>query len=275
MDYIELEVSFVVEDEVKKEIFTAELADLGFESFVEDDLLLKAYIQIDDFKQEDIEGFLEQYQDIKFVFNKIEQQNWNQEWENNYHPIIYEDKCIVKASFHKVEKKYPVEIIIDPKMSFGTGHHETTSLMIAKMFEQDFEGKTVLDIGTGTGILAILASIQGAKDVTAIDIDEWSYENSIENAQKNNIKNIDVILGDASSIPEKKFDVILANINRNILLEDIIHYSNHLETNSIILLSGIYLTDFEVINAEAEAQGLTYVSKNEKNNWITIKYKKA
>lgn len=275
MDYIEVAIEFKNEDSVKKEIITAELADLGFESFTEESAVLKAYIQEDDYNKSEVELLLELYKEIEYVVNKIEQQNWNQEWENNYHPITYEDKCIVKASFHQIEKRYPIEIIIDPKMSFGTGHHETTSLMIGEMFNIDFKDKTVLDMGTGTGILAILASILGAKELTAIDIDEWSYENSIENIQKNNISNVEVILGDASSIPEKRYDIILANINRNILLEDLKYYASHLTDNAKILLSGIYAHDFEIIDNEAKFLGLDFVGRKENNKWITIKYKKA
>jgi ribosomal protein L11 methyltransferase len=275
MNYIELNISFVSDNEVQKEIIVADLADMGFESFVEEEKLIKAYINENLYIPNEINDYLNQYQDITSEAKIIKQQNWNAEWENDYKPIIIQDKCIVKASFHQIEKKYPIEIIIDPKMSFGTGHHETTSLMLEEMFKLDFKDKTVLDMGTGTGILAILASILGAKEVTAIDIDEWSYENSIENTEKNGVSNVKVILGDASSIPSKKYDIILANINRNILLNDLKFYKQHLANTSIILLSGIYSKDFEIINKEAKNNNLDFVCQNENNNWITIRYNNA
>lgn len=275
MDSLELIVQFKAEDSIKKEIFTAELADLGFESFVEEESILKAYIQENNYQEPEVNSFLAKHVDVKYSVTTIKQQNWNAEWENNYHPIIYQDKCIVKASFHQIEKKYPIEIIIDPKMSFGTGHHETTSLMIEKMFDMDFQGKTVLDMGTGTGILAILAAKLGAKKIIAIDNDEWSYENSVENCEKNNIQNVKVILGEATKIPKISYDIILANINRNILLSDLKYYVEHLAERGGVILSGIYEKDKEKLDLEANQHNLRFVDFQEKNNWIAIRYKKA
>lgn len=275
MDYLELTIQFKEDDSIQKEIFTAELADLGFESFVEEDSILKAYIRENNYEKAEVEIFLAKQVEVDYNITTIEQQNWNAEWENNYHPIIYLDKCIVKASFHQVEKKYPIEIIIDPKMSFGTGHHETTSLMIEKMFAMDFNEKVVLDMGTGTGILAILASKLGAKEIVAIDNDEWSYENSIENCEKNNAHKVKVILGEATKIPNISFDIILANINRNILLLDLKYYAEHIADKGIVVLSGIYEKDKEKLDDEANQYNLQFVDIQEKNNWVAIKYIKA
>jgi len=278
MDYIELNCIITAENKQEiAEILIAELSDIDFESFDETTEGIKAYIQVDKFVTDKIKN-LQINSDttcaIDYSWQLIKQQNWNAIWEQNFESISIENECYVRAPFHKKPGKIKYDIIIEPKMSFGTGHHETTSLMLKAMLSIDFENKTILDMGCGTGVLAILASLKKAKRVTAIDIDEWAYENSIENSKKNNCKNIDVHQGDAELIKNKKFDIILANINRNILLDDIIHYSEALIDNGTLLLSGIYETDLEVIKKEAQKHHLRFENYESKNNWVAAKFYK-
>lgn len=197
--------------------------------------------------------------------------NWNEEWEKNFEPIDVDGKCHVRAPFHpKTEAEF--DIVIEPKMSFGTGHHETTHMMIQHLLETDVTGLKTLDMGCGTAILAILAEMKGAKPIDAIDIDNWCYLNSIENAQRNNCKEISVYEGEASLLNGKNYDLIIANINRNILLNDMQAYVNCLNKGGILLLSGFYNEDIPFIDAACTEKGLTYVKKLERNNWVSLKY---
>ena len=222
-----LEYSFTVNPlQPGVEILIAELGYAGFESFVETENGVTAYIQKEEWKEsilEDIQILASEEFTISFESSEIEQVNWNAEWEKNFDPIEVDGKCVVRAPFHS-ETKVPYEIVIEPKMSFGTGHHETTYMMLQHILENDFKGKTVLDMGCGTAVLAILAEMRGAATLDAIDIDEWCVENSEENIQRNNCKNITVRLGDASLLAGKSYEVIIANINRNILLNDMSVY---------------------------------------------------
>jgi ribosomal protein L11 methyltransferase len=278
MDYIELNCIITAENKQEiAEILIAELSEIDFESFDETDEGIKAYIQTDKFVADKIKN-LQINSDtdcvIDYTWQLIKQQNWNAIWEQNFEPICIGDECYVRAPFHKKPNNIKYDIIIEPKMSFGTGHHETTSLMLKTMLSIDFTNKTVLDMGCGTGVLAILASLRNAKSITAIDIDEWAYENTIENCAKNNCDNIDTHKGDAELIKNKKFDIILANINRNILLNDMVHYSLALKENGILLISGIYETDLEVIKEEAQKHHLSIEKYESKNNWVAAKFYK-
>ena len=209
--------------------------------------------------------------EISYTFENIEPTNWNEEWEKNFNPIIVDDVCSVRAPFHeKPNTQY--DIIIEPKMSFGTGHHETTHMMIQHILKNDFEDKSVLDMGCGTGVLAILAEMKGAKNIDAVDYDNWCYLNSLENVERNNCKNITVIEGDASILKSKKYDIIIANINRNILLNDMKTYVSCLNKNGILFLSGFYNEDILVIKEECERQMLKFEEKLERNNWISLKF---
>jgi ribosomal protein L11 methyltransferase len=256
------------------EILIAELGYAGFESFVETEEGVTAYIQKDDWNDailEDIQILGSDEFQICYSFNEIEQVNWNQEWEKNFNPIIVENECSVRAPFHeKPDTKF--DIIIEPKMSFGTGHHETTHMMIQHILKNDFEGKSVLDMGCGTGVLAILAEMKGAKPLDAIDYDNWCFINSLENVERNHCKHITVLEGDASLLKGKNYDVIIANINRNILLNDMEAYTKCLNPNGMLFLSGFYNDDIPVIEEACNKYHLNLVEIIEKNQWVALKF---
>ena len=256
------------------EILMAELIEIGFDSFTEEYDGILGYIQKELFKEEELkEVQLLQNPDINisYTFKEMPNINWNEEWEKNFSPINIEDQVSIRAEFHE-NQNLPHEIIIQPKMSFGTGHHATTYLMIQQMLDMDFENKTVLDMGCGTAILAILAEMKGAEPIDAIDIDNWCYLNSIENAERNNCKHITVYEGDAALLAGKSYDLIIANINRNILLNDMQAYVDCLNKGGIILFSGFYEEDIPFIDASCTEKGLTYVKKFQRNNWVSLKY---
>lgn len=275
MSNIYLGYHFTVEPrEPGSEILVAELGEKPFESFTESDSGVVAYIQ----KQFWTEDILEDIQilhspefAISYTIEEIAQVNWNEEWEKNFEPIDVDGKCHVRAPFHpKTDAEF--DIVIEPKMSFGTGHHETTHMMIQHLLETDVNGLKTLDMGCGTAILAILAEMKGAKPTDAIDIDNWCYLNSIENAERNNCKHISVYEGDAALLEGKNYDLIIANINRNILLNDMEAYAKCLNKEGILLLSGFYEEDIPFIDASCTAQGLTYIKKFQRNNWVSLKY---
>ena len=280
MDYIELNCR-IASDQISlaREILMQELANIGYESFVDTENGLLAYIANRNFDSGELDN-LSSLSDMKlgsiqFRWDLIKDQNWNQEWENNFTPVLIDNKCFVRATFHKPNPNVQIEIVIEPKMSFGTGHHETTSLMIEQMFDLSFKGKKVLDMGCGTAILAILAAKMEAASVAAIDIDEWAYRNALENIERNNVSGIKVIQGDKSVIPSTKFDIILANINRNILLDDMEAYFNHAAADSKLLLSGIYNTDLPVVTEASVNAGFIFVKRSEKNNWCAALFRKS
>ena len=275
MSNIYLGFHFVVEPkELGSEILVAELGELPFESFIESDFGVVAYIQ----KQFWIENILEDLHIlnspefvVSYTIQEIEQVNWNEEWEKNFEAIEVDGICHVRAPFHpKTDAEY--DIVIEPKMSFGTGHHETTHMMIQHLLETDVAGKKTLDMGCGTAILAILAEMKGAQPIDAIDIDNWCYLNSIENVARNNCSQITVYEGEAALLKNKQYDVIIANINRNILLNDMQSYVDCLNKNGILLLSGFYNEDIPFIDASCTEKGLTFVKKFERNNWVSLKY---
>ncbi|MCL5129554.1 MULTISPECIES: 50S ribosomal protein L11 methyltransferase [unclassified Algibacter] len=256
------------------EILIAELGYAGFESFVENEDGVTAYIQKEEWNADilnDIQILDSDEFEITFEFDEIEQTNWNEEWEKNFNPIIVDDACSVRAPFHeKPDTTY--DIIIEPKMSFGTGHHETTHMMIQHVLKNDLTNKSVLDMGCGTGVLAILAEMKGAKPLDAVDYDNWCYLNSLENVERNNSKHITVIEGDASVLKDKSYDVIIANINRNILLQDMAVYASCLNKNGMLFLSGFYAEDIPLITAECEKYLLKFEEKLERNNWVSLKF---
>lgn len=275
MSQIYLEYHFKVEPvQPATDILIAELGYAGFESFIENEDGVTAYIQKDDWNEnilKDVQITNNEEFKISFSIKEIEQVNWNAEWEKNFNPIEVDNICTVRAPFHtKPNTKY--DIVIEPKMSFGTGHHETTHMMIQHLLQLDLKDKKVLDMGCGTGILAILAEKMGANPIDAIDIDNWCYENSIENVERNNCKHISVYEGDVSMINDKEYDVIIANINRNILLEDIPHYSKSLNKNGVLLLSGFYKDDILSISKKCDEFGLKLSESVEKNYWVAIKF---
>lgn len=272
---IYIEYQFAVDPLVPGvEILIAELGEVGFESFVETDRGVNAYIQKTDMK----DGFLEAIQILKSSEFRIEHTsseiapvNWNETWESNFKPIIVDGICTVRAPFHE-QASTRLEVIIEPKMSFGTGHHESTHMMIQYLLKEDLSGKTILDMGCGTGVLAIIAEKMGASAVMAIDIDPWSYENSLENTAKNNSKIISVIQGDASSIKGKSFDLIMANINRNILLKDMHLYAEALNDKGTLLLSGFYKEDIPLIKASCDSFMLKLEQTIERGQWVALKF---
>lgn len=277
MSNIYIGYHFTIEPiELGSEILIAELGEKAFESFIETETGISAYVQKDLWSEnilEDIQILDNPEFNISYTFEEIEQVNWNEEWEKNFEAIEVDGKCHVRAPFHeKTNAEY--DIVIEPKMSFGTGHHETTHMMIQHILETDFTNKKTLDMGCGTAILAILAEMKGAQPIDAIDIDNWCYLNSIENAERNNCKHISVYEGDASLLAGKKYDIIIANINRNILLNDMQQYVDCLNTNGILFLSGFYTEDIPVISESCTSKGLSYVKQFERNNWVALKFVK-
>lgn len=260
--------------ELGSEILVAELGEKPFESFIETEFGVTAYIQKVLWTEdvlEDIFILTSPEFTVSYTVEEIEQVNWNEEWEKNFEAIDVDGICHVRAPFHeKTHAKY--DIVIEPKMSFGTGHHETTHMMIQHLLETDVAGKKTLDMGCGTAILAILAEMKGAQPIDAIDIDNWCYLNSIENAERNNCSHITVYEGDAALLAGKNYDVIIANINRNILLDDMQQYVDCLNPGGTLFLSGFYEEDIPVIDASCTEKGLTYVKKHQKNNWVALKY---
>jgi ribosomal protein L11 methyltransferase len=258
------------------EILMAELGSVGFESFVEGEDGITGYIQEKDWNDNILEAIQILRSDefeISYTSQKIEQTNWNSEWEKNFNPIEVKNTIGVRAPFHE-DPKLKYDIIIEPKMSFGTGHHETTHLMLEHLLDMDLKHKKVLDMGCGTGILAIFSEMKGAHPIDAIDIDKWCYENSLENVERNHCVQIEVYQGDAALLESKKYDVIIANINRNILLNDLPDYYKSLNKKGCILLSGFYKEDIAVIDKTASKLGLSRIQELERNNWVALKYLK-
>ncbi|MFS4467188.1 50S ribosomal protein L11 methyltransferase [Maribacter sp. 2210JD10-5] len=256
------------------DILIAQLGEVGFESFVEEDEGILAYIQ----KKEWSETILDMVTvlsnrnfQIDFERKEIAQENWNATWEQSFQPILVDRICMVRAPFHE-KKDVLYDIIIEPKMSFGTGHHETTHMMLQHLLDLDLERRVVLDMGSGTGVLAILAGMRGALKIDAIDIDNWCYLNALENVARNGLDNITVKEGDASLLGDEKYDIIIANINRNVLLEDLPIYAKCMNPEAILLLSGFYKEDLELISKKCTAEGLKFEKNLEKNNWVASKY---
>ena len=258
------------------EILIAELGYAGFESFVEHSNGVTAYIQKEDYYPsilDDIQILNNNTFTINYTSEEIEQVNWNAKWEENFHPILVDHRCSVRAPFHS-KPSVEYDIVIEPKMSFGTGHHETTHMMIQYILATDFTNKSVLDMGCGTGVLAILAEKRGATLIEAIDIDEWCYLNSVENCSRNSCQNITVSKGDAQLLDTKVFDVIIANINRNILLNDIPQYVACLNPNGLLFLSGFYEQDIPAIQELCTMHSLVLEGQILRNNWVALKFKK-
>lgn len=265
MKYFEVNFAIPSSESFIKDLLSAQLGEIGFDSFTESEENLLAYIPQKDFSNEKIEGLLADFgfaENITFTVTEMEDKNWNEEWEKNFfQPIVIGDKCVIHSSFHTNIPKAEYDILIDPKMAFGTGHHETTSLMIESLLENNLKDKLVLDMGCGTAILSILSSLLGAKEIIGIDIDEWAYNNAIENIAINKISNISLKLGGAETLSEEmKFDIILANINKNILLNDIKSYVTTLNSGGELYLSGFYESDLEDICEECKKHNLMYVS---------------
>lgn len=274
MNYIQYSFT-VTPTEPGSDILIALLADLGFESFTQNEAGLEAYIQ-EEFDNESLVKELS-FEDFSFLYTRTEipKTNWNEEWEKNFHPVYVDDLVCIRAHFHPASENVKHDIIITPKMSFGTGHHDTTWLVSKTMFSLDFKNTSVLDMGCGTGILAILAKQLGATAILGIDIDDWSIENSIENAAINNASNIEFKKGDASSLPTTQtFEIILANINKNVLKKDLPAYFTCLKKDGYLLLSGFFTTDVDELKQLAQTIGFEFIESYQKNEWAVIKLKK-
>ena len=275
MNYFE--VRFFIEpfEDYISDVLAEELGELGFDSFATTEQTLDAYIPEKSFDEAKIKELLDDFPfeaNIDYQFSIITSKNWNEEWEKHYfEPIVIGNDCVIHSSFHQNVPKAKYDIVIDPKMAFGTGHHETTSLVIAEILKMDLAGKTMLDMGCGTAVLAILASMRCAGKITAIDIDTWCTENSEENITINKIDNIEVKLGGAELLKGLHFDIVLANINRNILLADMESYAACLAVGGELYMSGFYKEDIPIIEAEAVRNDLRLVEFREKNNWVVVK----
>jgi len=272
MEYIEM-ICHPSQGAHTAELLMAMLADTGFESFTENENgTLSAFMQAPLFTPElskriSSDEFVE-FLD-SFTIERIADQNWNAVWESQYESVLIDNRCMVRAPFHQPQTGVEFDIVIMPKMSFGTAHHETTKLMIQYLLSMQLNGKSLLDMGSGTAVLAILARMKNAGPVTAIDNDEWAFNNAIENVESNNYGDIEVLLGDSSSLAGRKFDVVLANINRNILLADIPEYRKCLTNDGKLIVSGFYLNDLPMIEAKANEVGLSIMSSRTENNWTS------
>lgn len=278
MKYLEFQFLTNPCTETVNDVLMAVLADAGFDSFTDNAGGINGYILQELFDKKVLDDTLDNFPIINtvitYTWNEAEDKDWNEEWEKNYfQPIVIDDKCVVHSTFHQNIPQVEYDILINPQMSFGTGHHETTSLIVSELLNMELENKSVLDMGCGTSILAILARMRGAKPITAIDIDNWCVENSKENIALNNLTDITVELGNAGLIKERgPFDIIIANINRNILLNDMPYYVESLNAGGELYMSGFYVEDVPVIREKAESLGLRFQYYKEKNNWAAVKF---
>jgi len=276
MNYYELFFTTITTEDYQQDLLINALGEIGFDTFEELELGFKAYIPEDVFDQQALDEQLLPYKDLftfSYEITLIPQKNWNEVWESNFEPIEIGDKIYVRATFHEPKPEFEYEIVIDPKMAFGTGHHQTTAMMLGLMLENEFAGKKVLDMGCGTGILAIMAAKLGANDITAIDYDPVCYESTIENSALNNVGNIKPLCGSKEVIPNEQYDTILANINRNILIDQMPRYAEVLKTDGEIYFSGFYESpDLDIITDEARKYGLKYITHKKDKDWVAAKF---
>ncbi|MEM6829842.1 MAG: 50S ribosomal protein L11 methyltransferase [Bacteroidota bacterium] len=256
--------------EVYVELIISALFEIGFDSFQEFDYGFEGSCPESSFQEEQVRQVLDNYPDVSFEVKEQDKINWNEEWEKNYDPIIVDEKCLVRATFHQDERSYDYEIVVNPKMSFGTGHHATTYQILAHQMILDHHEKKVLDVGTGTGILTIMASKRGASKLVATDIDDWCIENSHENFALNKVENVELIKGEIDLIADKDFHIIIANINKNVLMSQLRYYAERLKDDGTLLLSGFYIEDIEDLVAEGEKWNLKKQEENSKENWAML-----
>ena len=278
MKYFEVNFTAQPCSEIITDVISALAGEIGFESFVPSETGVEAYVQQSLFNEDELKEMVANFPIpdtvITYTITEPEDKNWNEEWEKNFfQPIVIEDRCVIHSTFHKDYPKAEYDIVINPQMAFGTGHHETTSSILGELLDADLKDKSVLDMGCGTSILAILASMRGANPVTAIDIDDWCVNNSRDNIALNGLNNITVELGDASLLKGRKpFDIIIANINRNILLNDMAAYAACMHSGSELYMSGFYVEDILVIREKAESLGMEFIHNREKHNWTAVKF---
>lgn len=265
------QVVLAVTDATVREMLIAELEAAGFEGFVEDNTELQAFINKELYKEEELKEIAAQYE-VNYTLSEIAQQNWNAEWESGFSPVTVDGFCTIRADFHEPDTTVLHDIIITPKMSFGTGHHATTQLMVQTMKDIDHKDKKVLDFGTGTGVLAILAEKLGATSIMAIDNDEWSYENTLENIERNSAVGIEVRKGSLEVVEGETYDIILANINRHILIQCMQDMKNMLKVDGMVLMSGILVEDEGIVTSEAAKAGLLLKSKLMQDNWLCLSF---
>lgn len=273
MQYLEYTFTMPSSD-MQHDALSVMLCDLGFDSFMDDDNTFKAYCPNEQRDDAAVNALLaENFPGVHLLsVEPLPDKDWNEAWEASYQPVVVNDRCRVRAPFHEPDNSFEYDLVIEPKMSFGTANHETTSQIMQLMMETDFKGKTVLDMGSGTAVLAIFAKKLGAGRVIAIDNDEWAYNNAFTNVALNGCNDIEIILGDANSIPDEGFDVVLANINRNILVRDMGHYVKAMKKGSTIFFSGFYVADLSVIIQEAQNVGLAYRRHIARNDWVAAEF---
>ncbi|WP_316747951.1 50S ribosomal protein L11 methyltransferase [Pedobacter gandavensis] len=278
MQYIKVTFSFTAIEEYQQDLLISDLAEIGFNTFEDTENGFDAFIDLDSYALENLTEVLERYKEeleITYAVTEIAAENWNEEWEKNFEPLIIDEQCYVRATFHQSQPQYQYEIVIDPKMAFGTGHHQTTTMMMQYILSTDVQGKTILDMGCGTGILAILAAKKGAASLVAIDNDDVCYLSTLENSELNGITNLTAACGGKETIPQQTFDIILANINRNILLDQIPTYAKVLAPGGTIFFSGFYETpDLDMIKTACEALQIRYVDHKKIGEWVAAQFKK-
>ncbi|MGA9649296.1 50S ribosomal protein L11 methyltransferase [Pedobacter sp.] len=278
MQYIKAIFKFKSIEEYQQDLLISDLADTGFDTFEDSENGFTAFVIKENFNEQDLIGLLANYAEdftAEYILEDVADENWNAEWEKNFNPLIIDDVCYVRATFHEPQPSYPYEIVIDPKMAFGTGHHQTTTMVMQYILAADVKDKDILDMGCGTGILAILAAKLGAKTLMAIDYDDICYESTLENAALNNVENLEALCGSKEVIPNEEYDIILANINRNILLDQIGRYAEVLKAEGKIFFSGFYLDpDLSMITAECAKYGIKYVDHKQNGDWVAAQFEK-
>jgi len=276
MNYTKIIFNITPDSQENREILVAVLSDLAFESFDENETQVVGYIPGESFNFDEMNEITSTLPFSVHTENEmIPDQNWNEVWEKNYFkPLLIGGRCLVRAPFHTEYESAEFELVIEPKMAFGTGNHETTTLMAEQILNMDLTGKTVLDMGCGTGILGMLASLKGAKSITAIDIETWSFESTVENARLNNISNLEAKLGDATLLGSESYEVIFANIHKNVIINDLPAYENVLQSSGRLYLSGFYTHDMADVKVRAESLGLLETGFQEKNNWVVYSFRK-
>jgi ribosomal protein L11 methyltransferase len=278
MAYLEFEIPARSWSSNEREILIAKFSEIGFEGFVEQEDIIQAYINGDSFEENKLNHLIDEMAGlglkIQYRYHETPDQNWNEEWEKKFEPVTIGNEVLIRATFHDQSSDLPFTLVIEPKMSFGTGHHHTTRLMILEMMKHELEGKRVLDMGCGTGVLGIYAGKKGAARVLGIDHDQWAYENALENVERNDVRNMELVLGNAESIGEEQFDMILANITRNTLVHDLPVYEAHLEAEGCLIVSGILAEDVQYVLNAAYRCGMEHLHTTEESNWISLSFVK-
>jgi len=272
--YLEFEIPVRSWSSGEVEIVLAKMSQIGFEGFIETEDIVKAYIDKEEYSGDDLNSLMDELSDlgmkVQYVFHETEDQNWNEEWEKKFNPVVIDENVLIRAPFHSSSSDLDYTIIIEPKMSFGTGHHHTTRLMVSEMMKHNMKDSRVLDMGCGTGVLGILACKLQAKRVLGIDFDQWAYENALENVSRNKSMSMEVRLGNVSVLGNEMFDFVLANITRNTLVRDIPEYHLHLDKGGILIVSGILTEDVQYVLNSAYHAGLSHKNTMEESNWLSL-----